>query len=224
METTPTVFLVDDDVAVRESLAFRFHLAGLEVKAYASPSEVIADVGADAAGCFVLDLSLPEMNGLELHRMLVAKGCSQPCVMISGHGTIRSAVDAMQQGVVDFLEKPFAPSRLLTAVFESLQRDAEIRRQCAEQKRVAGLMARLTNREREVLEHVVDGSLTVRIARQLGISPKTVEVHRSRILAKLEVDSVPQLILLCLQNGFGTGDATLESHHDERQRPAAIDA
>jgi two-component system, LuxR family, response regulator FixJ len=194
MESSATVFLVDDDKNVRDAVAWMLRAVGLRVESYASPSELLDASRPERPGCFVLDLQLPGMSGFELRKRLWEKGCRQPFIIVSGHGDISLAVQAMRLGAVDFIEKPFHHQRLLDCVQKGVERDLAERRHRAGQADTQAHLDSLTAREREVLDLVVTGKLSKKIASELGISTKTVEVHRSNIMKKMAVDSVAQLV------------------------------
>ena len=196
IESPGTVFVVDDDEEFRNTVAGILRAAGLGVEAYASPVGLLQSPQPDLLGCYLLDLQLPEMSGLELCKRLYGKGCRQPFIVLSGRGDISTALDAMRLGAVDFIEKPFNHARLLDTVQKAIERDVSARCQRAEQLVLERKLSKLTARETEVLECVVLGRLSKQIAIELAISPKTVEVHRSRIMKKLEVDSLAQLLHL----------------------------
>lgn len=194
-----TVFVVDDDDDMRNSLTRTIRSVGLNVEAYASPSEFLAAYNPERPGCLVLDLRLPEMNGIELYELLRARGCRYPFLVITGHGDVGAAVDAMQRGALDFIEKPFSRQRLLDQVHRAIERDEHNRQQMSEHLYIKTRLESLTAREREVLDLVIQGRLSREIAAELNISPKTVEVHRSKIVKKMGVDSVAQLVGLVMK-------------------------
>jgi RNA polymerase sigma factor (sigma-70 family) len=193
MEPSGTVFLVEDDDDVRASAVWTLQAAGFAVEAFSSAEELLKSPRPEAAGCYVLDLKLPEMSGMELRRRLVELGCQQPFIVITGQGDVTIAVEAMRLGAVDFIEKPFEPRRLLRIVKKCLEREVVERRGRAAQQQLQDRLRRLTPRERDVLQLVVQGQASKEIAQNLGISPKTVEVHRSRLMKKLGVESQAQL-------------------------------
>jgi two-component system, LuxR family, response regulator FixJ len=202
MEPRACVFLVDDDQQIRDSLAWMLRSVGLEVECYGSPEAALAACTPDRPACLVIDLQLPGMSGLELRKRLLENGCYQPFIVMSGHGDVSLAVRAMRMGAMDFLEKPFSHQRLLEAIQKGVERDADERRRHAERTAIQTRLESLTPREREVLSLVADGTLSKRIAGQLGISPKTVEVHRSNIMKKMKVDSVAQLVNLVTRHSM----------------------
>ncbi len=191
---TPTVFLVDDDAAVRDALGVLFRTEGLTVSAYASAENFLATCPLDVCGCLVLDLHMPGMGGIELQKALSEQNILLPIIFLTGHGDIPMSVRALKAGAVDFLEKPANPDVLLARVRDALAQDLRRRTVGAEQAALGALYDRLTVREREILAQVSDGKTSKEIARSLGISPRTVEVHRSHIMGKLGADSLADLI------------------------------
>lgn len=191
---TPTVFLVDDDAAVRDALGVLFRTEGLTVSAYASAESFLATCPLDVCGCLVLDLHMPGMGGIELQKALSEQNILLPVIFLTGHGDIPMSVRALKAGAVDFLEKPANPDVLLARVRDALAQDLRRRAVSAEQAALGALYDRLTVREREILAQVADGKTSKEIARSLGISPRTVEVHRSHIMGKLGADSLADLI------------------------------
>lgn len=199
MKPSGTVFLVEDDDDIRTSAVWTLQRAGVAVEAHSSAEELLNSVKPEMPGCYVLDLQLPEMSGMDLRRRLVEMGCRQPFLILSGQGDVALAVEAMQLGAVDFIEKPFEPRRLLDAVRKCIDRDAVERRGRVAQQQLQKRLSALTPRERDVLDLVVQGRMAKQIAKQLIISPKTVEVHRSRVIKKLGVESLAQLLYVMNQ-------------------------
>ena len=189
------MFVVDDDASVRKSLVRLLKSMGYPARAYASASEFLDDWRQDPApGCLVLDVQMPGLNGLELQEKL--RGLTQPIpiIFITGHGDIPMSVRAMKAGAVDFLAKPFQDEDLLRAVREALARHDQLLTENAEREAIAGLYATLTPREREVMALVVVGLPNKRIAAELGIAEKTIKVHRGRVMEKMMVQSVADLV------------------------------
>ena len=187
------VYVIDDDEAVRDSLRMLFAGAGLEVETYASAPDFMAAARPGAGSCLVLDIRMPDMTGLALQERLIESGARVPIVFITGHGDIPLAVQTVKKGAYDFIEKPFDDERLLRQVMGAMQ---GLREPAA-----APPLAALSEREREVLERVLEGKPSRQIAAELFISAKTVEFHRARIMAKLGVRSVAQLFRVCLGRG-----------------------
>jgi FixJ family two-component response regulator len=193
----PTVFLIDDDPSVRRALARLIKSAGYQVQTFASAREFL-DRMADATGpaCLVLDVRMPGLSGLDLQRELQTANATLPIIFITGHGNIPMSVKAMKDGAVDFLPKPVTDNDLLRAIEQAL---ARARREGAERKELADIQSRidtLTAREREVMSLVVQGWLNKQIASELGTVEKTVKVHRARVMDKMQVDSVAELVRL----------------------------
>jgi len=190
------VFVIDDDEQVRSSLKFLFETAGLEVETFASATAFLERPVYDGPFCLVLDLRLPELDGLSVQERLTRTGMSAPIVFLSGHSDVPSTAKAMRQGAVDFLVKPVDDAELLAAVNLALGRATTEREHQRELTDSMARLARLTTRERQVIDLVVRGLLNKQIAFELGISEETVKVHRGHAMRKLEVDSVPALVRL----------------------------
>src|SRR5437870_1700362 len=191
-----TVFVVDDDDAVRKAVSRLLRSAGIAVAVFASPREFLAQYDPATPGCLVLDIAMPGFNGLQLQTALGEKGCILPIIFLTGHGDVSKSVQAMKHGAFDFFSKPVKDKDLLTAVRAAIQRDAVARREHAELSEIRARLDTLTPREREVLEHVVSGKLNKQIAGDLGITEATVKMHRSRVMAKMKVQSVAELARL----------------------------
>jgi FixJ family two-component response regulator len=197
MSTTGlTTFIVDDDESVLRSLGRLLRSAGFEALTFSSAREFLAAHDPNVPGCAVFDLTMPEIDGLQLQEKLTSDGVSRPVIFLTGHGSIPSSVQAMKAGAVDFLTKPVQRETLISAVTHALELDA-VSRQAQDDKRAThGKLATLTPREREVLSHVVMGRLNKQIAADLGTVEKTIKVHRGRMMAKLGVRSVAELVRL----------------------------
>jgi FixJ family two-component response regulator len=190
------VFLLDDDATVLIALKRGLEVAGLKVRTWHSPSVFLAEHDDSIPGCLVVDYAMPEVNGLEIQRKLAERGCERSIVFITGHGDIPMSVDAMRAGAVSFLPKPVRLERLLAVVHEAIAKDAQARD--ARRRRVAAenRIDALTRREFEVLELVMAGKMNKQIANILGTSEKTIKVHRGRVMHKLHVRSVAELVLM----------------------------
>lgn len=193
-----TVFIIDDDPSIRDALGLLLGLHGFRTAFYADAASFLGAWQRDWCGCLIIDIRMPGMDGLALQRRLREEGCTIPTVIVTGHGDVASARDAFRAEAIDFLEKPIDETRLVAAIGEAFARQAETRSDREQQDRIARRLAVLTPREREVMELVVAGRHNRAIADQLGISVRTVEVHKARMLAKLDVEGVPQLVRLRL--------------------------
>ncbi len=194
-ELPPTVFVVDDDAAVRKGLVRLLKSAGYHAQPFASADEFLAGWQKNPApGCVLLDLMLPGMDGLQLQRALQGSPHTIPIIFITGHGDIPASVRAMKAGAIDFLTKPFRDDDLLRAVDDAIRRDARHRAEQAERETVLARFAALTPREREVMTLVVRGLPNKRIGTELGASEKTVKIHRGRVMEKMQVSSLAELV------------------------------
>jgi len=191
---TPTVFVVDDDPSVLSAVGRLIRSAGHKVETFGSPREFFERARSNDPGCLVVDLRMPELNGLELHEAMVRAGCYLPVIFMSGHADIQSTVKAMQGGAVDFLIKPFDERQLLEAIGRATARDGEERAARARRNALHARLNLLTPREREVCMLVAAGRLNKQIAAELGIAEKTVKSHRARVMTKLGVPSVAELV------------------------------
>ena len=197
MELTTTVHIVDDDEAVRESLRFLLELEGMAVRTYDSATAFLA-APASASGCVLTDFRMPVMDGLQLQEALSARGTLLPVVVMTGYGDVPMAVRAMKAGAVDFLEKPFEDTQLLNAVGRALDANRRALEADASHTEAAQRIALLTLREREVLNLLADGKSSKEIAKILGTSPRTIDVHRARVFQKLQASTLPELVRLVL--------------------------
>ena len=190
------VHLVDDDEAVRRSAGFMLKTSGFQVRTYESGVELLKAVASLEAGCILLDIRMPGMDGLEVHQALKDKGVTLPVIIMTGHGDVALAVQAMKGGAIDFIEKPFGKAVLLAAIDQGL---AHLRRAAADRTSAddaAVRLQKLTAREREVLDGLAKGLPNKTIAYDLGISPRTVEIHRANLMTKLEVRSLSEALRL----------------------------
>jgi FixJ family two-component response regulator len=198
----PTVFIIDDDVSARRGLTRLVRAAGMNAESFASAADFLASGKTDGPGCIVLDVSMPEMTGPELQEELSRSELCMPIVFLSAHADVPIAARAMKKGAVDFLTKPVDRDDLLGALRTSLARDAENRTRWTETSAINALIRTLTPREHEVMTYVISGIPNKRIAYELGISEDTVKIHRGRVMHKLEIDSVAELVRLCEQSGI----------------------
>jgi RNA polymerase sigma factor (sigma-70 family) len=194
--TSPSVFIVDDDAAVRDSLAMLLELKGYQTRTYATAEEFLERYRPGWAGCLVLDLRMTGMSGLELQAELLRRGIALPVIIATAHGDTQSARAAFKSGAVDFIEKPIDDQALIAAIDTAMDRDSRERRASASRAAIAERLARLTPREREVLDLVVEGKHNREIAAQLAISARTVEVYKARLMEKLQVRRIPELVRL----------------------------
>ena len=205
-EPLPTVFVVDDDASVRKSLARLLKSAGYRPESFASAEEFIDRWERDPVpGCVLLDIQMPGLDGLQLQQKLQTATHGIPIIFITGHGDIPSSVTAMKAGAVDFFPKPFNDEDLLRAVREAIQRDRQERTEGAKRAIVAQRFETLTPREREVMALVVQGLLNKKIAFALGASEKTIKIHRGRVMEKMKVPSVADLVRAAEKIGMPPG-------------------
>jgi FixJ family two-component response regulator len=197
-----TVILIDDEPSVRRSLSRLLRSAGYRVREFASAGEFLESPPQEGPHCLVLDVKMPEMNGLELQQALAQGDRSLPIVFITGHGDIPTSVRAMRAGATDFLSKPFDANDLLAAIERALAAAHEELKQRAARSEVERRLAGLTPRELEVLRHVITGQLNKQIAADLGVAEKTVKVHRGRMMRKMQAQSVVELVRLCEEVGL----------------------
>ncbi len=195
----PTAYVVDDDESIRALWRWLMESNGIAVKTFATAAAFIESYRSGDAGCLVLDLKLPGMSGLELQEYLNRKDIEIPIVFVTGYGDVPAAVSALKGGAVDFVQKPFGHREVLSIIEKAFQRDAEIREKHARLSIVASRLATLTEREREVLQRVIEGKPNKIIAADLDISMKTVEFHRAKVMEKMGVTSVAELVQFAMQ-------------------------
>ena len=201
-QAEPTVFVVDDDPAVLKSLSRLLRASQVNVVTFGSPQEFLQRYDPHTPGCLVLDVAMPGLNGLELQEALRVKGSAIPIIFLTGHGDIPMSVRAIKGGALDFLTKPVHDEDLLKAVEAALEKDRIERQSRAELDEIQERLATLTPREREVLIHVVSGQLNKQIAYDLGTVEKTIKVHRARVMEKMKVGSVAELVRLTERAGI----------------------
>jgi two-component system response regulator FixJ len=206
--TEPVVFLVDDDDAVRDSLAILLESAGYRSEAFSSARALLEALGPPARGCIIADVRMPGMDGLELQQELSRRGIGLPVIIMTGHGDVPIAVRAMKAGAVDFVEKPFPEEAMLQAVRSAFQKGQQSLRGggSATADAAASRLAQLTPRERDVLAALIAGHPNKVIAQRLQISPRTVEIHRARIMEKTAARSLSHLVRLALSAGLDPGE------------------
>jgi two-component system, LuxR family, response regulator FixJ len=198
MAEAPLVHIVDDDASVRDSLTVLLESAGFTVRAYDSAVAFLQSASDRTAGCVLTDVQMPELNGLELQRRMSEQGIRLPVIVMTGHGDVPIAVEAMKAGAAEFLEKPFGDEQLLTAVTSAIAVDERARDEAAIVAETMRRLATLTPREHEVLDRLVTGQPNKTIAYDLGSSPRTVEVHRARVMEKMGARSLPELVRMTI--------------------------
>ena len=202
-----TIFVVEDDAAVRDSLQLLLRLRGFAARGFASADEFLAEVGPNQGGCLLLDLRMPGKGGLELQAELLDRGLRLPVVVITAHGDVAAARAAFRAGAIDFLEKPLDEDALLSAIRAALDRDRQRRRSERMHADVEERIARLTARERDVMWLAADGRKNREIAAALGLSPRTVEIYKAHMMEKLQVNGLPELLALLRDAKPGPGGA-----------------
>lgn len=195
---TEVVHVIDDDADVRQSLAFLLTASGFTVRVHESAVTFLTVLPEATEGCVITDIRMPQMNGLELQRRLGEMKAGLPVIVMTGHGDVPLAVEAMKAGAVDFIEKPFDDEVLLSAVRSALSRRARESERDARTLEIQGRLKRLSEREREVLDRLVAGKANKVIAFELGISPRTVEVYRANVMTKMQADSLSELVRMAL--------------------------
>lgn len=194
MSTRPLIHVVDDDEAMRDSLTWLLDSERYAVRTYASGEAFLEQMVAAAPACVILDIRMPGMSGIEVHEQLTRRGIATPVVFVTGHGDVPMAVDAIKRGAFDFVEKPFNEKKLTAIIERALEADAKNAGAVAAQAQIAHRLARLSPREREVLDLVVAGKMNKTIADAMDISIKTVEAHRAKVMEKMGVRSLAELV------------------------------
>jgi two-component system response regulator FixJ len=197
----PQVMVVDDDSGVRNAMRSLLKSVGLECTLFASAQEFLAAHDPSQPGCLLLDIRMPGMSGLELQQQLNLRGAVIPVIFMTGHGDIPMAVEAMQHGAFDFLQKPFRDQDLIDRIQRAIAKDGELRKSLGEHARIKSHLESLTPREREVLDLMTQGKQNKAIAQDLGVSPRTVEIHRARVMEKMSAQSVAELVRMMLDLG-----------------------
>ena len=198
MAENPTVFIVDDDSAVRDALALLMRSANLAAAVFGGAREFLEKVSQDRAGCLVLDVRMPEIDGLELQKQLAARGSRLPIIMLTGHGDIPMAVQALRAGALDFIPKPFESKALLARVQEAIELDSRTRQQHLDRADINSRLTKLTPREAEVLNYVTAGMSTKAIAATLGSQFNTVQNQRASVLKKMQAESTADLVRMVM--------------------------
>ena len=198
MTIEATVYLVEDDEAVRDSLQMVLESVGHKVVSYSRADSFLEDYTTEMAGCMVLDIRMPGMNGMELQRQLNSRNSILPIIFVTGHGDVPMAVDAMQRGAVDFVQKPYREEELLGKIQQAIAADAENRADLEEKHKIRAKLADLTPRESQVMELMIEGKANKVIAYDLDISQRTVEIHRARVMEKMGVRSLAHLVRMVM--------------------------
>ena len=193
-ELENTVYIVDDDPSVRHSLTWLLESVGQQVKTYASPNEFLAEYREGGAGCLILDVRMPEISGLDLQEQLIKDRFTLPIIIITGHADVPMAIRALKAGAFDFIEKPFNDQLLIERIQQAIEHCHNLTKKHQQHQESLERLSKLTPRERQVLEGVVAGKSNKLIAKELDISIKTIEVHRANLMAKMEADSLSDLI------------------------------
>ncbi len=197
-QSEPTVFIVDDDPSVLKGLSLLMESVKLNVEIYSSAQEFLDSYNPEQPGCLLTDMRMPGISGLEIQKILRDRNILIPVIIITGYAEVADAVQAMKNGAIDFIEKPFNSQYLLNQVHKGIAKDAQIRKERAQQQAGLARLALLTPREREVMDLVIAGKANKVIALELGLSMKTVEFHRARMMKKMKVDSVAELVNLSI--------------------------
>jgi FixJ family two-component response regulator len=205
-DPVPTVYVVDDEEPVGDSIAMLLRTVGLASRVYRDPRRFLEEYRPEQPGCLLLDVRMPQMGGLEVQQELARRNVTLPVIFITGHGDVPMAVEAMRAGALDFIQKPFNDDELIRRVQKALEQDAQERELLARTEEIERRWADLTARERDVARRIGEGAANKVVAADLGISVRTVELHRARILAKMGVRSVAQLARILAQLGPKAAD------------------
>jgi FixJ family two-component response regulator len=202
-----TVMVVDDDAGVRNAMRVLLKSVGLNSTLFASAQEFLAAYQPSQQGCLVLDIRMPGMSGLELQQQLNLRGAVIPVIFMSGHADIPMAVEAMQHGAFDFLQKPFRDQDLLDRIQRAITKHSELRKSLGEHARIKAHLGELTPREREVLDFLTQGLQNKAIAQKLAVSPRTIEIHRARVMEKMNAHSIAELVRMMMDLDHAAGPA-----------------
>ncbi|MFN8627522.1 MAG: response regulator [Candidatus Binatia bacterium] len=206
MKPAARVFVIDDDADMREALQSLLESVGLEATTFPGAQQFLDRYDPATPGCMVLDIRMPGMSGLDLQGTLTMRGIDIPVIIVTGHAEVPVAVQALKSGAFDFIEKPFSPQLLLDRIRRALEVDTQRRQAAQERAAIMACVAELTPRERQVMDLVVAGKANKVIASELGLSPKTVEVHRAQVMRKMRVDSLAELVRIGLLATRGPAD------------------
>jgi two-component system response regulator FixJ len=206
MSAKDLVQIIDDDDALRDSLTFLLSSAGIEAKSYESAGAYLNDPQRGAAGCIITDVRMPGMSGIDLLRKLKSDGVSLPVIVMTGHGDVPLAVEAMKLGAFDFIEKPFDDDALLASVRGALGVQEKQTREGSQRQEIENRLTQLSTRERQVLDGLVAGQANKVIAYELGISPRTVEIYRANVMTKMQANSLSDLVRMALVTGALKGE------------------
>jgi two-component system, LuxR family, response regulator FixJ len=202
MKPKTLVYLVDDDFSVRDSLSLLIETTGQAVRCFESADTFLNNFDPDQAGCLILDVRMPSMTGLELQEELARRDFAIPIIFISGHADVPDSSKAFRAGAIDYMEKPFDSNTLLTRMQEAIQKDLDTRVYNAEKRKFKKLLSQLTPRENEVLILVVKGHSNKEVAKHLNISPRTIDVHRAKIMEKMEASDLAELTVIAMHCGL----------------------
>tara|TARA_R110000787_G_scaffold220068_1_gene328806 strand:+ start:33029 stop:33682 length:654 start_codon:yes stop_codon:yes gene_type:complete len=194
-----TVFVVDDDADVLDAMSLLLQSAGLTIQTFSSPKNFLAACSPDMRGCLILDIRMPDIDGLELQQHINDKNITLPLIFITGHGDVPSAVQAMKSGALEFLQKPFGGQTLLDAVYRAMELNEQRYQADVHNQIIRDRIASLTKRELEIMRRMVTGDMSKTIASDLHISPRTVEIHRSKVMGKMQAQTLAQLVQMVLQ-------------------------
>ncbi len=197
-QSEPTVFIVDDDSSVLKGLSRLMKSVKLNEETYSSAQDFLDSYNSEQPGCLLIDMRMPGISGLELQEILQSMNILIPTIIITGYGEVTDAVQAMKNGAIDFIEKPFKGQYLIDQIHKAIAEDAQIRKKQAQQQVVSASLALLTPREREVMDLVIAGKANKVVALELGLSMKTVEFHRAHVMRKMKADSVAELVDMCI--------------------------
>jgi two-component system response regulator FixJ len=197
----PTVFVVDDDRSVLDSLQLLLRSVGLDAETYSSASGFLEAYNPDRPGCMIVDVRMPGMSGLELQLQMVSMQSTLPIIFVTAYGDVPMAVQAVKAGAFDFIQKPFRDQELIDKTLKAIEHNARIREQRANEREIASRVASLTPRERQVMHLVLEGKANKVIARELDISQRTVEIHRARVMDKMQAGSVSELAQMAIRAG-----------------------